>query len=76
MGLSIRDRETERLARELARATGETLTQTVRKALEERLARERRRPRKALIAQRLDEILRRVDALPPLDLRTETEILG
>ena len=39
MALSIRDPETDRLARELSRRTGETMTQAIRKALEERLAR-------------------------------------
>jgi antitoxin VapB len=38
MALHIRHEETERLARELARRTGETLTEAISKALEERLA--------------------------------------
>ncbi|MBN9533181.1 MAG: type II toxin-antitoxin system VapB family antitoxin [Alphaproteobacteria bacterium] len=37
MALHIRHEETERLARELAKRTGETLTAAVHKALEERL---------------------------------------
>ena len=39
MALSIKDRETERLARELAERTGESLTLATRRALEERLRR-------------------------------------
>ncbi|MYB17667.1 MAG: protein transcription factor [Holophagales bacterium] len=43
MTLSIRNEETCRLARELARLTGETLIGAVTVALRERLAREERR---------------------------------
>ena len=43
MALSIRDPETDRLARELARLTGVTMTEAIRTALRERLARERSR---------------------------------
>lgn len=54
MTLSIRNEETCRLARELARLTGETLTGAVTVALRERLAREERR--RALDA-RVEELL-------------------
>ena len=37
MPLSIKDPETERLARELAQRTGESITVAIRKALQERL---------------------------------------
>jgi antitoxin VapB len=43
MALSLNDKETERLAREVAALTGETLTVAIRKALAERLDRERLR---------------------------------
>jgi antitoxin VapB len=43
MPISIRDRETDRLAREVAALTGETITDTIGNALRERLARERAR---------------------------------
>ncbi len=39
--LNIKDAETTRLVRELAKMTGETQTQAVRKALRERLEREK-----------------------------------
>ncbi len=76
MGISIKNDETERLARELARETGESLTTTIRRALEERLARVegRRSPADKLALARA--ILRRVDALPVLDDRPASEILG
>lgn len=39
MALSIKDPETDRLARALAEATGESITEAIRRALEERLTR-------------------------------------
>jgi hypothetical protein len=41
MALSLKDPETDRLARALAALTGETLTEAIRRALAERLERER-----------------------------------
>lgn len=43
MALSIKSPETDRLARELAELTGESITDTVATSLEARLAVERRR---------------------------------
>ena len=43
MAISIRDGETDRLAREVAALTGETITDAIGNALRERLARERAR---------------------------------
>ena len=76
MGISIKNAETERLARELARETGESLTTAIRRALEERLARVegRRSPDDKLALART--VLRRVDTLPILDHRSTDEILG
>jgi antitoxin VapB len=45
MPISIRNRETDRLAREVAALTGETITDAIGNALRERLARERARRR-------------------------------
>ena len=42
MALSIRDQETDSLARELAGMTGESITEAIGKALKERLTRLRR----------------------------------
>jgi antitoxin VapB len=44
MALSIKTEEADRLARELARRHGETLTEAVTTALRERLERDRARP--------------------------------
>jgi antitoxin VapB len=53
MALSIKTEEADRLARSLARLTGETMTEAVTVALRERLAREeaRRSPDKDLPAR-------------------------
>jgi antitoxin VapB len=78
MALSIRDPETDRLARELSRRTGETMTQAIRTALEERLARVDR-SREAEIERRrqaINAIVERSRGLPILDSRSEDEILG
>jgi antitoxin VapB len=76
MALNIKHAEADRLARELAAMTGETLTQAVVVALRERLERRRQRlpePRTA------GEILRasrlRLSRLPVLDARSANEML-
>jgi antitoxin VapB len=76
MPLSIKSESTERLARQVARETGESITQAIERALEERLQRLKKRRQGALVADKLDDILRRVDALPTLDTRPDDEILG
>jgi antitoxin VapB len=76
MPLSIKNEETERLARQVAEAAGESITTAIRHSLEERLARLRQGNAVRLRAERLSEIVRRVDALPVLDPRSEDDILG
>ncbi len=76
MALSIKNRETERLARQVARETGESLTEAIERALQERWQRLQRRHQGRIMTEKLDDILRRVDTLPTLDTRPETEILG
>lgn len=76
MALSIKDPEADRLARELAARTGETLTAAVVTALRERLDRERRRKRALPLREELAAIRERVAALPVLDARTPDEIIG
>ena len=75
MALSIKSMEAERLAREIASQTGESLTGAIQ-ALEERLDRLKSHRRGQLVASQLADILRRVDQLPTLDSRTADEILG
>ena len=77
MALSLKDKETDRLARAVAALTGETLTDAVRIALAERLARERlRRGEGPRLAEQLMEIGRHCASLPDLDSRSPEEIAG
>lgn len=77
MPLSIKDTETERLARDLARRTGETITDATRKALEERLQRLGTAPRQQrLLLEDLAAIRDRCAQLPVLDGRRPEEIIG
>ena len=77
MALSLKDQETDRLAREVAALTGETLTDAVRTALAERLQRERlRRGQPARLADRLLEIGAHCAALPDVDPRSADQIVG
>ena len=77
MPLSFEDAEIERLARQVAKLTRESLTEAVRKALAERLERERRKPGRARgLAARLDEIALECASLPDYDTRTPEEIIG
>jgi antitoxin VapB len=75
MALSIKDPEADRLAREVARATGETLTAAVVQSLRERLARVRRRRGPAL-AEEILKIGRRCARLAVKDRRAADEIVG
>jgi len=76
VALSIKSIETERLAREVAAKTGESLTGAIQKALEERLDRLKQQRRSQILSSQLEDILRRVDQLPILDSRTADEILS
>ncbi|MFO1048469.1 MAG: type II toxin-antitoxin system VapB family antitoxin [Geminicoccaceae bacterium] len=77
MALSIKDPEADRLAREVASLTGESLTEAVKAALAERLARERRRRRQEPdLAARLDALALECAALPDYDTRMPDEIVG
>jgi antitoxin VapB len=76
MALSIRNSEAERLARTVASQTGESLTEAIEQALRERLERLQRQRGAHGLAEKLDDILARVDALPTVDSRTADKILG
>jgi antitoxin VapB len=76
MALSIKHPEADRLARALAKSTGEGLTEAVVNALRERLARVTARKRARRLSEELRVIGERVAALPVLDARTPDEILG
>jgi antitoxin VapB len=57
MTLSIRDAETDSMARELASITGESITDAVGKALEERLSKVRRNSNIEVRKARINELL-------------------
>jgi antitoxin VapB len=76
MALSIRNKEAERLAREVSRETGESITQAILRSLEERLLRLTGRKSAGDLAEELLRIGRRCSALPDLDTRSTDEILG
>ena len=75
MALSIKSDEADRLARELAAETGETLTEAVETALRERLEREHAR-HAASMSTRLKRLAADVAALRVADDRTPEEIIG
>jgi len=76
MPLSIKNPLTERLARQVAKLTGESITEAIQHSLKDRLARLPAGRRGRILSEKLADILRRVDALPTLDKRTAEEILG
>lgn len=76
MPLSIKHDEADRLARELARLTGESLTEAVVVSLRERLERKRAQQDATPLHERLMTIGRRCAALPVLDDRSAEEIVG
>lgn len=76
MPLSIKNPKAEQLARAVAELCGETLTEAIIRALEERLEKlEGRRTFPDLLTDIL-EISERCAALPDLDVRTADEIIG
>ena len=81
MQLNIKNDEAYRLARELADRTGESLTVVVTTALRQRLDRERtneseRPQKKAERFRRIQDVVKRFDALPVLDDREPDDIVG
>ena len=78
MALGLKDPETDRLARELARLTGESLTVAVRHALRDKLVEPRARELDTIEAKIADvmQIAARHQTLPLLDHRSDDEILG
>lgn len=76
MALNIKNREVERLAHALADATGESLTDAVRNALQERLDHLRRGSGSTTrMLREVRQIQDTIAALPVLDGRQGDEIL-
>ncbi len=75
MAISIKDPETDALARRLVNLTGEKITDAVRIALQERLDREGQYRNKATLGE-LRAIVEEYHRLPVIDPRTPDEIIG
>jgi antitoxin VapB len=77
LALSLKDLEADRLAREVAARTGETLTTAVVVALRERLSLNcGAGPKRRRLRDQPREIAQRCAQLPTLDDRSGDEILG
>ncbi len=75
MALNIRNSETEELANELAKLTGETKTEAVKKALIARLQSVKQQEEAPGLVEELNEIAEHCAKLPILDKRSADEIL-
>ncbi len=78
MQLNIKNDDAHRMAAELARLTGESMSEAVTRAIEQRLEDERRRRVEARgddFEKRVEDIVSRMDAFPVLDDRDGDEIL-
>lgn len=76
MVLSIKDKETDEMARALAAATGETLTTAVAIAVRERLERVSGAVHADDLEAELNAIALRAASLPVLDDRSADDIIG
>lgn len=76
MALSIRNPKAEKLAREVAAESGETITQAITNALEERLERLRGRSTATDFLEEILKISKRCSAIPDQDPRSANEILS
>lgn len=76
MPISIKNDQTEQLARQLAELTGETLTEAIRIALSERYDRIRRARSGRSLADDLNEIALRCAMRPLISHLSADEILG
>jgi antitoxin VapB len=76
VALSIKNANTERIARELAATTGESITDAVEAALVERLERVRAHSVDEAARAEIDSIIRRVGKLRVKDARSAEEIVG
>lgn len=76
MAMSIKNAVTETLVRKIAAETGESLTEAIQRALEERWQKLQGKRRNRALNIQIEDLLRRVDSLPTIDSRPEDEILG
>ena len=76
MPISIKNAPTKQLARSLALLTGESLTDAIRSALEERYDRLRRARAGRSLADELNQLGRRCAQRPLISSLTDDKILG
>jgi antitoxin VapB len=79
MALNIKNAETEKLVRELARRRGQGITEALTDVVRREVERERRKPQRQSyeeFSRAIDEIVERVKRLPVLDDRSPDEIIG
>jgi antitoxin VapB len=77
MTVLIKDEEADRMIRQLAERTGETITDAVKGAVAEKLARTPLSEEEiAKRLKRLRELVAEFDAIPTVDHRSADEILG
>ena len=76
MPLNINDDETHALAKRLASLTGESLTQAIKRAIEQRLAQVETSRGAIRLADELDHIALHCANLPRLDRRSAEQIIG
>jgi antitoxin VapB len=77
MAVLIKDAEADRLIRQLADRTGESITEAVKKAVTERLEKVPLTAGEvARRKRRINALLAKLDAMPVVDDRTADEIIG
>jgi antitoxin VapB len=76
MPLNIKDIQTCALAKRLANLTGESLTQAIKQAVQERLARVEKSRASIRLADELDHIALHCAGLPRRDKRSAEQIIG
>jgi antitoxin VapB len=76
MPLSIHNPKAEKLARELAAKTGETITQTIITALEDRMVRMQGKKAPMDLAEEIMKISERCSRIPDKDPRNAEQILN
>lgn len=76
MPISIKNEKTERLARQLASLTGETITHAVETAVAERYVRLRRARGRRSLGAELTDIALRCARRPDVSTMSDDEILG
>jgi antitoxin VapB len=76
MAINLDHPEADRLARELAGLTGESITDAVMQAVRERLAAFRHRHSRTITIPDVSDIQRFVASLPDRDTRSADDILG